>query len=141
MKDQYVNKTNEKEGQRRYKDFLNKYRQEHYFCPNCHSKNYISTIMSCVFDEEHPEEYKDRNLITCNLCGWKGISHDLLPKTENTGFKICYWDQLIRCHIYNDAIYNFRNDAELICQQLNDNYKKKNIQIEFHPYEIDINYD
>lgn len=89
-----------------------------------------------IYDENHPENYKDENSVTCNICGWKGIKHDLIPKTEKTGFKICYWDQLYRTHNYNDTIYNSKDEAKEKCEQLHDKYKKVNI--EFNPYEIEI---
>lgn len=120
-----------------YKEFIDKYRHDHYFCPSCHTHNYTSTLVGYLYDENHPEDYKDKNIITCNICGWEGIRHDLIPKSEKTGFKICYWDQINRCHIYNDNIYESKEEAKVACQELNNKYQKY-VHIEFYPYEIEI---
>ena len=70
-----------------YEDFIRKYRNEHWCCPNCGSRNYSVTLMGIPYDEEHPEEYKDRNHCTCYSCGWEGIRHDLAPKPGIKDFK------------------------------------------------------
>lgn len=117
--------------------FIEKYRLNHYFCPKCHCKNYSITLAAYLFDERHPEEYKDKNSVTCQICGWRGIRHDLIPKSEKTGFKIFYSDQLSRAHDYDNTIYNTKEEAKEICESLNNKYQKY-VHIEFYPYEIKI---
>ncbi len=53
------------------------YYYNHSYCPNCGSGEYSSTLMCFHFDLNHPENYKDENIIECP-CGWKGITHDLV---------------------------------------------------------------
>ena len=67
--------------------FYRDYHNAHYYCPNCGSRNFSCTLMGFILDESHPEEYKDRNHVTCHNCGWKGIYHDLAPKPEINDFK------------------------------------------------------
>lgn len=70
-----------------YSEFMRKYRDEHYCCPNCGSRNYSTTLVGYFLDEEHPENYKDRNSCTCHDCGWRGIRHDLAPRPGIKDFK------------------------------------------------------
>jgi len=96
--------------------FYRDYHNNHYCCPNCGSRNFSCTLMGFILDESHPEEYKDRNHVTCHNCGWKGIYHDLAPKPSIKEFKeavkqiagIYYSDEVanelldIAAKIYND---------------------------------------
>lgn len=45
------------------------YNKEHECCPNCGSKNYVTTCKGYA-------DYND-NKIECG-CGWKGIGHELI---------------------------------------------------------------
>ena len=67
--------------------FYRNYRDAHYCCPECGSRNFSCTLVGYVLNTEHPEEYKDRNHVTCHNCGWSGIYHDLAPKPGIKDFK------------------------------------------------------
>ena len=70
-----------------YTDFIRKYGNEHWCCPNCGSINYSSTLVGYIYDENHPEDYEDRNHCKCYDCGWEGTRHELAPKPEIKDFK------------------------------------------------------
>lgn len=70
-----------------YKEFMDKYEQEHYCCPKCHSRHFSCTLVGYIYNSDHPEEYKDRNSVHCFDCGWSGIRHDLAPKPGINEFK------------------------------------------------------
>lgn len=63
-----------------YLEFIKKYNKEHACCPKCHGRNISSTLVGYRYDENHPEEYKNKNSVKCHDCGWKGIFHDLVPR-------------------------------------------------------------
>ena len=78
-----TNKTSEKEIRslnHEYYDFMEKYHKKHAVCPKCGSKNYTHTIAGYIYNS--PENYKDKNNITCNECGWHGIIHELVPENK-----------------------------------------------------------
>ena len=62
-----------------YTRFMRQYDNLHRCCPKCGFYKYESTLLGYVFDEEHPEEYKDKNRCTCLNCGWEGIHDELVP--------------------------------------------------------------
>lgn len=70
-----------------YTDFIRKYGNEHWCCPKCGSRNYSTTLAGYAYDEEHLENYKDRNHCKCHDCGWEGIRHELAPKPGIKEFK------------------------------------------------------
>jgi hypothetical protein len=55
---------------------LEQYYADHAVCPKCQS-GVGSTLMGFVFRKDRP--FKDENICYCK-CGWKGITHDLVPK-------------------------------------------------------------
>ena len=63
--------------------FMQQYDKLHSCCPNRGSRNYESTLMGFLFNENHPEEYKNKNSITCLKCGWRGIYDDLVPNEKD----------------------------------------------------------
>lgn len=75
-------------------EFMEKYHNEHYFCPECHCKGYSVTLVGYMYDENHPEEYKDNNRVRCQICGWKGTVHTLAPKTPKTIFHVGYTENM-----------------------------------------------
>ena len=70
------------ESREKYNQFMAEYQKQHRVCPNCGSRNYTMTLVGYIFDETHPEDYKDENVCCCNNCGWRGIVHDLVPEKE-----------------------------------------------------------
>lgn len=70
------------EENRKSDEFRKKYYEAHKCCPKCGSRNYISTLVGYILDMSKPEEYKDRNSVHCQDCGWRGIYHDLVPETK-----------------------------------------------------------
>ena len=80
-----TNKTSEKEIKslnHEYYNFMEKYHKEHAVCPKCGSKYYTHTIAGYIYNSKHPENYKDKNSVTCNKCGWHGIIHELVPENK-----------------------------------------------------------
>ena len=80
-----TNKTSEKEIKslnHEYYDFMEKYHKDHAVCPKCGSKNYTHTIAGYIYNSKHSENYKDKNSVTCNKCGWHGIIHELVPENK-----------------------------------------------------------
>ena len=80
-----TNKTSEKEIRslnHEYYDFMEKYHKDHAVCPKCGSKNYTHTIAGYIYNSKHSENYKDKNSVTCNKCGWHGIIHELVPENK-----------------------------------------------------------
>lgn len=63
-----------------YEKFMAIYKKEHSRCPKCHSKNLTMTIVGFFYDENHPEEYKDKNAVRCDNCGWRGVRHNCVPE-------------------------------------------------------------
>ena len=63
-----------------YNQFITQYQNDHKCCPKCGSEIYNTTLMSTVFNENTPEEYKDTNKCTCIDCGDRHIVHDRVPK-------------------------------------------------------------
>ena len=76
----YIMCNHTEESLKEYNDFMSQYRSQHCCCPNCGSKNYITTLVGFILDMSKPEEYKDRNACHCQDCGWKGIAHELVPE-------------------------------------------------------------
>ena len=71
--------------QKEYQDMNDKiynssddYYKDHNTCPNCKSVSYISTYEGFVFRKGEP--YKDENVVRCSMCGWIGITDDLIEK-------------------------------------------------------------
>lgn len=108
-------------------EFMDKYRHDHYCCPKCHSKNYSCTLVGYVYDENHPENYKDKNHIECFTCGWKGIYHDLVEKPEKTGFKVAYTTFAGLVKDYDDKIYT-KQEAKILADKLDKGLK------DYHDY-------
>jgi len=75
-------------------EFMEKYHNDHYFCPECHCRAYAVTLVGYMYDPMHPEDYKDNNRVTCHVCGWKGTVHKLAPKTPKTIFQVGYMDSV-----------------------------------------------
>jgi transcription elongation factor Elf1 len=67
-----------------YESFMEEYGKNHKCCPVCGSKNYSTTLVGCIFDNNHPDAYVDRNRVSCHNCGWVGIRHQMVPE-EITG--------------------------------------------------------
>ena len=70
MKENITNKTTEKEIRSwnpMHYDFMEKYHKEHAVCPKCGSKHYTHTIVGYIYDSTHPENYKDKNSVTCRI--------------------------------------------------------------------------
>lgn len=67
--------------------FMRNYYRQHWCCPECGSRSLEFTLAAYGFDEDHPENYKDRNYCKCNNCGWRGIFHELSPKPGIKDFK------------------------------------------------------
>lgn len=63
-------------------DFMKKYYDLHNCCPKCHSRKIEKNLLAIPFNEDHPEEYKDRNRCVCTECGWKGPVYELAPNPE-----------------------------------------------------------
>jgi hypothetical protein len=59
--------------------FFDKYRRIHKYCPRCGSGRVSRTVVGVPFDPNNKNAYKDKNIATCDFCGWKGIVHDLVP--------------------------------------------------------------
>lgn len=62
-----------------YIRFMRQYDNLHRCCPKCGSYKYEATLLGYIFDEEHPEAYKNKNQCTCLNCGWKGIYDERVP--------------------------------------------------------------
>ena len=65
-----------------YDKFMEDYHNKHAVCPKCGSTHYTHTLAGYIFDKTHPENYKDKNSVTCNECGWHGIIDDLVSKKD-----------------------------------------------------------
>jgi uncharacterized protein (TIGR00730 family) len=66
-----------------------KYYEEHKYCPICGGEHYRMTLKGFIFNESHPEKFKDDNFIECIECGYKGIKHDCIANPEDCeGFYI-----------------------------------------------------
>lgn len=59
------------------------YDRLHTTCPSCDSDSIEVTCMGVFFDSL--ETAFDNNHATCCKCGWRGIAHDLQPKTRHEG--------------------------------------------------------
>lgn len=68
------------EEREKYNQFMIDYHKQHRVCPKCGSRDYRTTLLGFIFDERHPEDYKDKNSCQCNNCGWNGIVHNLVPE-------------------------------------------------------------
>lgn len=66
---------------KRAREYEKRYYEEHAVCPQCRSRDFISTLMGYIVSMEHPETFQDKNEITCR-CGWEGIRHDLVPREK-----------------------------------------------------------
>jgi ribosomal protein S27AE len=66
----------------RYRLFMEAYNKAHEVCPKCGSINWGSTLVGYVPDLDHLENYKDKNRVNCNYCGWIGIVHDLVERSD-----------------------------------------------------------
>jgi len=64
-------------------DFTMKYHLNHKHCPVCGSPNHFSTYVGYILKIDEnckvDESFKDENTVVCK-CGWKGITHDLIPE-------------------------------------------------------------
>ena len=65
-----------------YDKFMENYRKQHRVCPKCGSKHYSTTLVGFAYNCEHPETYKDLNSVTCYVCGWRGVRHELVPEKD-----------------------------------------------------------
>jgi hypothetical protein len=63
-----------------YDKFMKKYHRSHACCPNCGSNKMRTSLKGYALHMDHKEDYKDINSVYCEKCGYKGISHDLVPK-------------------------------------------------------------
>ena len=60
-----------------------KYYDEHKYCPVCGGRNFSCTLVGYVFNDAHPEDFKDCNSIHCHDCGYEGILHDCIANPED----------------------------------------------------------
>ena len=60
----------------KYKEFIEKYNNEHKYCPKCGCDKYSSTLFADVVYLDELNEYKDTNVCVCNNCKHKHITHD-----------------------------------------------------------------
>ena len=58
------------------------YYNEHRVCPRCRNETYSTTYVGFVAVTGMYHDFQDENQIECK-CGFKGITHDLVPKKEN----------------------------------------------------------
>ena len=119
-----------------YNEFMKIYHTEHYCCPVCHSKNYSCTLVGYVYDENHPENYKDSNSCHCYTCGWEGSRHDLVPRPEKTAYKIGILISSNVCQNYDNKLYS-EEEAKKLAKELQNNDSKNY----YYPYEIEIHQD
>lgn len=63
-----------------YLTFIKKYNAEHSHCPKCHSENLMKNLLGFIYNEDNPEEYKNKNAVRCQDCGWRGIVHDCVKE-------------------------------------------------------------
>lgn len=52
------------------------YYSKHNSCPKCGNSTFISTYIGYIWSNIN--DYK----VECNSCGWTGITHDLVEKSE-----------------------------------------------------------
>ena len=67
---------------KKYTEFMAKYKSKHKCCPNCGSTDYISTLIGFAFYSDKPDEYKDRNRCVCADCNDRHIVHDRISLNE-----------------------------------------------------------
>ena len=116
-----------------YKEFMDKYNDEHYMCPKCHTRHYDVTLCGYIYDENHPEEYKDLNHCKCYTCGWTGRVHDLIPKPQKLGYKVAYIINKGETQNYDDNIYT-KNEVKDIVNKL----ERTDTNNFYYWYEIEI---
>lgn len=114
-----------------YNEFMEKYQEEHYMCPQCHTRNFSQTCVAYVFDELHPEEYQDRNGVECLTCGWHGSVHKLIHKPEKTAFQVALFNhgKIIN---YDSTLRNHDDAKELV------NKLSKESSDFYYCYEVEI---
>jgi transcription elongation factor Elf1 len=66
------------ESRKKTKENLRKYEEQHKYCPECGSTSHSITYMCCMMDNDHPENYKDENIVVCGECGWRATKHDMV---------------------------------------------------------------
>lgn len=74
------------------KELKKEYYEIHEVCPKCYSTcdNYDDTYVNFLIHFHNIKTFKDQNKITCYVCGWKGITHDLIKKPKE--IHIDEWD-------------------------------------------------
>jgi len=76
-----------------------KYYEEHKYCPICGGEHYRMTLKGFIFNESHPEKFKDDNFIECIECGYKGIKHDCIANPEDCehakSMKDSSWEDIV----------------------------------------------
>jgi hypothetical protein len=76
-----INMNNNSNNDERY-SFRKEYALKHECCPKCGYDYCMTTLIGYILDLDHKDEYKDRNLCTCNKCEDKHIMHDRVPRLE-----------------------------------------------------------
>lgn len=117
--------------------FMEEYAKQHACCPKCGSKNYTTTLAAYVFDHQHPEEYEDKNRVTCQVCGYKGSRHSLVPENPDVDPTVVMLESLVRKqHEKIDGFVRdqdrFMEDVSKLCSAVT-SYMEQNVS----PYFMD----
>jgi ribosomal protein S27AE len=70
----YILQERTEESSKEYDDFMNKYKENHKYCPKCGHDSHRTTLLG--FNLNRKEEYKDLNRSTCMKCGDIHRVHD-----------------------------------------------------------------
>lgn len=116
-----------------YNEFMEKYSEEHYMCPQCHTRNFNQTCVAYVYNELHPEEYQDKNGVQCCTCGWHGTVHKLIPMPKKIGYKITYLTGYEKCKI-DDKVYTKEEAKDLVSK-----LKKENPEKHYYWFPVEVN--
>lgn len=66
-----------------YSKFMESYRQQHKYCPNCGDENYMSTLVAYIYIVGKEDEYQDLNNARCK-CGHEHTVHDRVASPYKT---------------------------------------------------------
>ena len=78
----YVLKNHTKESLERHNKFMREYEDKHKLCPKCGGEEHITTLIGYVLEVGKEEEYKDKNICICSICGNRHITHDRISEAD-----------------------------------------------------------
>jgi len=84
----YVLVEHNEESLKEYREFMDKYNEEHEFCPKCGSKKHSTTLMGYPLIRGEEDKFRDLNQCVCTDCGDVHTTHERINKINKQKLRV-----------------------------------------------------